>query len=163
MAISFHEGEIKVQSHLHVPLRDNPTSPGLAPYCVPLLHLSSMLVLGTLDDEGRPWTTLLAGQPGFARSLGGSIVGVKAVVDRKFDPVVQLLVNRRRDGNAGEMTGDQQTASALGIHLATRERVKLTGHMIRGALEEVPSLAEKNRESLAEMQLALSIQQSMGK
>ena len=74
--ISFHEGEQKIQRLLHVPIQDNPTFPGLGPDAIRLLHFSSLIAVGTIDSEGRPWTTLLGGEPGFARSLGQSIIGI---------------------------------------------------------------------------------------
>jgi len=59
-----------MHSLLHVPNSDNPTTPGMSPHATLLLHISTSLAIGTLDDDGRPWTTLFGGEPGFARSLG---------------------------------------------------------------------------------------------
>ena len=162
--IRFHEGEESMHSLLHVPDRDNPTSPGLNPYAKHLLHNSSLLAIGTLDAEGRPWTTLLGGDPGFARSLGQSIVGVKTLVDRKFDPVIGNLLDDRQDGEVSEEKSDKRLVSALAIHLATRERVKLSGNMVAGALGHLgPSSAPDEDESgAAEVQLVFAIQQSIG-
>ena len=162
--IHFHEGEESMHSLLHVPNRDNPTSPGLAPYAKRLLHISSLLAIGTLDAEGRPWTTLLGGEPGFARSLGQSIVGVKTLVDRKFDPVIRHLLGDKQDGEVLEEKADGRLVSALGIHLATRERVKLSGIMVAGALENLGSSSapDEDRSGAAEVQLVFAIQQSIG-
>ena len=163
-SIRFHEGEEKMRSLLHVPDGDNPTSPGLAPYAKRLLHISSLLALGTLDAEGRPWTTLLGGEPGFARSLGQSIVGVKTLVDRKFDPVIRLLLGDKEDGEVHEENDNGRLVSALGIHLATRERVKVSGKMVAGALghHRRGSEADENESGAVEVQLVLAIQQSIG-
>lgn len=160
--MTFHEGERKMHSLLHVPPQDNPTSPGLSPHATRLLHLSSLLALGTLDDEGRPWTTLLGGQPGFARSLGHSIIGVKTVVDGEYDPVITLLVGRRQEGKVHEVGNSGRLVSALGIHLATRDRIKLAGKMIAGALGSPGLEAEENDNSAAEIQAVFAIQQSLG-
>ena len=162
--IRFHEGEDKMRSLLHVPAGDNPTSPGLSPHARRLLHISSLLAIGTLDTEGRPWTTLLGGEPGFARSLGQSIVGVKTLVDRKFDPVIRLLLGDKEDGEVHEETGDGRVVSALGIHLATRDRIKLSGKMVAGALghHRPTSEAGEDESGAAEVQLVLAIQQSLG-
>lgn len=162
--IRFHEGEKKMRSLLHVPDGDNPTSPGLSPYARRLLHISSLLAIGTLDAEGRPWTTLLGGEPGFVRSLGQSIIGVKTLVDRKFDPVIRLLLGNKQDGDVHEEKGDGRLVSALGIHLATRERVKLSGKMVAGALGHHGPTSETDADesSVAEVQVVFAVQQSLG-
>lgn len=160
--IGWHDGEEKLHSLLHVPQMDNPTSPGLSPHATRLLHQSSMLALGALDGEGRPWTSLLGGEIGFARSLGQSIIGVKTLVDRKHDPVVSLLVGGRQDGEVHEQGKGGKLVSALGVHLATRDRVKLTGRMVAGALEDLGPGAEENDNGTAELQVVFAIQQSLG-
>jgi len=160
--MTFHEGERKLQSLLHVPSQYNPTSPGLSPHATRLLHISSLLALGTLDDRGRPWTTLLCGQPGFARSLGQSIISVKTLVDRKNDPVVELLVGGMHDGEVHEVGNNGRSISALGIHLATRDRVKLAGKMVAGALGDVDSKPGEMESSVAEIQVVFDIQSSLG-
>ena len=162
--IRFHEGEEKMRSLLHVPHGDNPTSPGLSPYAKDLLHTSSLLALGTLDADGRPWTTLLGGEPGFARSLGQSIVGVKTLVDRRFDPVIGLLLGDKEDGEVHGAEGNGRIVSALSLHLATRKRVKMSGKMVAGAFGEYRRTAEADEDGngAVEVQLVFAIQQSIG-
>lgn len=159
--IRFHEGEERLRSLLHVPDGDNPTSPGLSPYARRLLHISSLLAIGTLDAEGRPWTTLLGGEPGFATSLGQSIIGVKTLVDREFDPVIGHLLDNSLDGNSQEENGNGRLVSALAIHLATRDRVKMSGKMVAGAFGPTPE-AKEDEGGAAEVQLVFSVQQSLG-
>ena len=159
--VGWHDGERTVQSLLHVPYMDNPTSPGMSPHSTRMLHLSSMLALGTLDDKGRPWTTLIGGKPGFVRSLGQSVVGVKTLVDRKFDPVVEALLGRGQDGEIEPTENAGRVMSALGIHLETRDRVKLAGKMVAGALEDVTPEDRKEESSIAEIQAVFSIKQSI--
>ena len=159
---TFHEGEQQMQSLLHVPSMYNPTSPGLSPHATRLLHMSSMLALGTLDDDGRPWTTLLGGEPGFARSLGQSIVGVKALVGGKCDPVVNILLGGSQDEEVQEVVRGKRQISGLGIHLATRDRVKLTGEMIAGSFGDLASRNKENDGSAAEIQAVFAIHQSLG-
>ena len=154
--ISFHEGEQKIQHLLHVPNQENPTSPGLSPHATRLLHLSSLLAIGTLDSEGRPWTTLLGGQPGFARSLGQSIVAIKTLVDGKHDPLIDILAGDQRNGEVHEVGRGGRIMSALGIHLATRDRIKLWGKMVAGAL------VEEAQGGATEVQLVFTIMQSLG-
>ena len=162
--IRFHEGEKKMRSLLHVPNGDNPTSPGLSPYAKTLLHISSILALGTLDADGRPWTTLLGGEPGFVRSLGQSIVGVKTLADRRFDPVIGLLLGDKEDGEVHGGEGNGRVVSALGIDLGTRNRVKLSGVMVAGAFGQYRRTAEADEDEsgAVEVQLVFAIQQSLG-
>ncbi|KAL2044923.1 hypothetical protein N7G274_002698 [Stereocaulon virgatum] len=160
--ISFHKGEQTIQRLLHVPSQDNPTSPGLSPHATRLLHLSSLIAIGTTDNEGRPWTTLLGGEPGFARSLGQSMIGVKTVVDRKHDPVIDILVGGQKDGEVRDVGKGGRLVSALGIHLATRNRIKLWGRMVAGALGHHGLEAEEKDDGTAEVQLVFAIQQSLG-
>lgn len=162
--ICFHEGEKKMRPLLHVPDGDNPTSPGLSPHARRILPMSSLLAIGTLDSDGRPWTTLLGGEPGFARSLGQSITGVKTLGDRKFDPVIGLLLGDEQDGQVHGEKGSERLVSALGVHLATRDRVKLSGKMVAAALGHhgpTPE-ADEDESGTAEVQLVFAIQQSLG-
>ena len=162
--VRFHEGEEKMRSLLHVPHGDNPTSPGLSPYAESLLHVSSLLALGTLDADGRPWTTLLGGEPGFVRSLGQSIVGVKTLVDRRFDPVIGLLLGDKEDGEVHAGEGNGRVISALGLHLATRKRAKLSGKVVAGAFGQYRRTAEADEygSGAVEVQLVFAIHQSIG-
>lgn len=160
--ISFHEGEQTVRRLLHVPDGDNPTSPGLSPHAARLLQLSSLIAIGTLDNEGRPWTTLLGGEPGFARSLGQSVIGIKTLVDSKYDPVIGILVGSQPDEEVREAGQGGRVMSALGVHLATRDRVKLWGKMFAGELGHHGPEAEEGQVNVAEAQLVFAIQQSLG-
>jgi len=58
--LGWHEGEQQMHHMLHVPARENPTSQGLTPHGVRILHMSSLLALATLDDRGRPVGFLLS-------------------------------------------------------------------------------------------------------
>ena len=52
----FHERKKKMRSLLHVSDSHNPISPGLSPYAMRILNISSLLVIDLLDAEGRPST-----------------------------------------------------------------------------------------------------------
>jgi len=58
--LGWHEGEQQMHHMLHVPARENPTSQGLTPHGVRIIHMSSLLALATLDDRGRPVGFLLS-------------------------------------------------------------------------------------------------------
>ena len=159
--LGWHEGEQQLQNMLHVPGRENPTSQGLTPNGLRMLHISPLLAMGTLDDEGRPWTTLLGGNPGFARSLGQSTVGVKTLVDSKYDPVVQLLLSGKHDEDVMHGEANGRLVSGLAISLATRHRVKLAGRMVAGALGQLES-EPGHKDRVSELQMAIKIEQSLG-
>ncbi len=97
-------------------------------------------------------------------SLGQSIIRIKTLINRKFDPVIGLLLGDKKDGEVHEENWDGRLVSALAIHLATRDRVKLSGKMIAGALGHHgwASEADDDDSGAAEAQLVFAIQQSLG-
>lgn len=121
----FHSGEIEIHNLLKVPPLENPTSPGLPfPYHRRILN-SPLLALGTLDSRLRPWTTVWGGQRGFANVIAPDILGVSSEVS-KFDPVYQAL------WDGGEK---DRAMSGLAIDLENRDRVKIMGRMVAGAVD----------------------------
>lgn len=157
----WHDGEDEMHKLMNVPFRGNPTKPGLSAHAQRLLHLSSLLVIGTVDDEGRPWTTVLGGEQGFARSLGQSIVGVKALADASHDPVLRTLLAQPRVSTPGEYE-TARDFSALGIHLASRDRVKLQGRLLGGSRVGNESSLNTSQDEATEVQMALAIEGSLG-
>ncbi|KAL9035722.1 MAG: hypothetical protein Q9180_004707 [Flavoplaca navasiana] len=157
--IEWHHGEASIQKKLHVPYQDNPTSPFLSPHAARLLPHVSLLALGTLDDAGRPWTTLLGGAPGFIRPVGQSIVGIKTPVDPLYDPVINILLNGKYQGENVDQGKTTRLVSGLGIHLATRSRVKLAGKLVAGALDRI---SMQDYGEMAEAQLVIKVEQSLG-
>ncbi len=97
-------------------------------------------------------------------SLGPSIIRIKTLISREFDPVIGLLLNDIKDEEVHEENQDGRLVSALAIHLATRDRVKMSGKMIAGALGHHgrTSEADDNDSGAAEAQLVFAIQQSLG-
>ena len=157
----WHDGVDKMHKLMSVPDRGDPTKPGLSAHAQRLLHLSSLLAVGTVDDEGRPWTTLLGGEQGFARSLGQSIVGVKALADASHDPVLRTLLAQPRVSTPGEYETAREF-SALGIHLASRDRVKLQGRLLGGSRVGNESSLNTSQDEATEVQMALAIEGSLG-
>src|SRR4051794_29292819 len=94
--VPFHSGEKRMHELMHVPFQENPTVPLLTQQAVFMLTRAPLLALGTLDIEGRPWTTVWGGEPGFSQPLQPNIIGTKTFVDRKFDPVVETLLRGDR-------------------------------------------------------------------
>ena len=159
--LGWHEGEEQMHSLLRVPFQENPNSPFLTPGAAHLLQTSPLLAVGALDDQGRPWTTIWGGEPGFARSIGQSIVGVKTLVDRLHDPVVGALLGGKDDGEVKLERAGGKMVSGLAIDLAKRRRAKLFGRMVGGALDRLVS--EDKNMGAGQVQLVMRVEQSLGK
>ena len=158
--VGWHEGERRMHSLLHVPDQENPTSRGLTPYGIHMLRTSPLLAIGTLDREGRPWTTLLGGEPGFAQYLGQSVLmGVKTVAEGMFDPVVSTLIDTLENGDIAHHEANSRIFSGLAIDLATRSRVKLSGKIIAARLEHDPAAGNR----VGDLQLIAKIEESLGR
>lgn len=149
--IEWHEGELAVHSLLKVPTHRNPTAPGLPASYGHRIAAAPLLALGTLDGEGRPWTTVWGGEAGgVARPVAEGVLGIKSLVDGEDDPVLRALW----DGMEGDVVQHPggKVVSGLAIDLRTRDRVKVAGRMVAGAF------AEGGRE----VQIAVDVQESLG-
>ena len=152
----WHEGEMIMHDLLKIPNFTNPTSLSLFPSAKYLLQYAPLLALGILDDKGRPWTTIWGGREGFTKPLGSSKVGIKAVVDQKYDPLPAILFQEsnkkvREDQVRGRMI------SGLALDLDSRQRIKLYGRMVAGTLGSM-----KDQENVCAIQLLVKIEQSLG-
>ena len=142
---SFHSGERTIHRALRVSPGGNPTALGLTPGAAYLLMQSPLLAFGILDDQGRPWTAVWGGAPGFARPVSRGLVQLSVPVDARHDPVVDTLLHSDTQG---------RVASGLAIDLATRQRVKLFGAVATANLE--------SDGATALMSLGVKINQSVG-
>jgi len=115
-----------------------------------------------LDQQGQPWTTLWGGEPGLARPLGGGIIGLKTPVIARHDPVIEELVGKEANGEVVREEGQGRMVSGLTIDLVTRKRVKMYGRMIAGALMLRADEATEHQEAVAEVQLVVKVEQSLG-
>ncbi|KAK4043096.1 hypothetical protein C8A01DRAFT_13319 [Parachaetomium inaequale] len=154
----WHAGERAVHSLLKVPTsgRQNPTAAGLPPSYAHRVTVSPLLAIGTLDDQGRPWTSVWGGERGFAQPVAQGILGVQSVVDKAHDPVVEALLGKAAEGEVVKPE-DGKVMSALSIDLETRDRVKLAGKMIVGTVAGRP-----DNNTINEAQLAMVVQESLG-
>ena len=152
-----------MHSLLGVPYQENPTSPFLTPGGAYLLQTSLLLAVGTLDEQGRPWTTVWGGEPGFARSVGQSIIGVKTLVDRLHDPVVGALLGGKDDGEVSLERAGGKMVAGLTIDLAKRKRVKLFGRIVGGALDRLEFDDDDQNTGVGQAQLIMKVEQSLGK
>ncbi|KAF2239606.1 oxidoreductase FAD/NAD(P)-binding protein [Viridothelium virens] len=172
LALPWHEGEHRAHELLHVYDMDNPTLSSLAPRAGYRLQNDPLLAIGTVDAQSRPWTSVWGGKAGFARPIAQDIIGVKTVVDGKFDPVVEALVGGpgRIGGQIVREEGKGRMVSGLSMHLDQRHRWKLYGRMVAGALrkglnaEENPEEVEAAGEEggVGEVQLVVHVEQSLG-
>ncbi|RMX82961.1 hypothetical protein D0869_05672 [Hortaea werneckii] len=161
--LPWHEGEERIQNTMRVPPgHDNPTVPTLSPQLAAHLQIAPLVAIGTLDKNGRPWTTLWGGEQGLARPLGGGIVGIKTAVTGRHDPVVEELVGKEATGEVIREQGEGRMVSGLTIDLETRKRVKMYGRMVAGALLSREDESTDRKETVAEVQLVVKIQQSLG-
>ncbi|KAI1018169.1 hypothetical protein LB505_001403 [Fusarium chuoi] len=154
----WHDGELAVQKQLKVPTRGNPTFPGLAPQYGMRVMQSPLVALGTLDSEGRPWTTVWGGDRGFARPVAEGVLAFNSSVDASHDPVFRALWDGIDDegvkqGVINRPNGSEGKGMAgLSIDLETRDRVKLVGNMIAGATVEGGKA----------VQMAMAVTESLG-
>jgi hypothetical protein len=163
--LAFSEGENRMHELLHVPQRDNPTSTFFTPGAARMTAQSPLMAVGALDTEGRPWTTIWGGAPGFAGPMGqlgtakGNVLVVRAPrVDLKYDPVVQILGTgpfQKSTENGGVMV------AALPIDLETRRRVKIFGRVLAGHVVENDGENEESKD-LGEMQMLVNVEHSLG-
>jgi hypothetical protein len=156
VALPWNEGEEEMHKLLRVPDQDNPTSSFLTPFAAQTLMRSPLLALGTLDTEGRPWTTIWGGEPGFSRPIAQSIIGIRATVDSVHDPIIQIVIGEKQDGEVVSADGPGKMISGLGIDLESRKRVKLYGRAAASALSST-------EPGVGDVQLVVKIEQSLGK
>lgn len=155
----WHDGEKYMHSLLHVPEGQNPTSRGISPYGSHLIISSPLLALGVLDGDGRPWTTIIGGEPAFMRQLGRSTVAVKTLVAPRYDPVLRILLGRERGEESRKEANTGQIISGLPIDLANRNRVKLSGRLVpRGIGFEVHG----DDDGIGKVQLIIEVGSTLG-
>ncbi|THX95734.1 oxidoreductase [Aureobasidium pullulans] len=161
-ALEFHDGEKLMQKKLHVPGLDNPTVPMLSPQAANMLQRAPLLAFGTLDPEGRPWTTVWGGNTGFSKPLGNNMIGIRTSVAAKLDPVVEYLVGSDAKGEVVKEEGEGRLLSGLAIDLGTRKRVKLAGKMMAGMLGSEDSDGSMENIQQGVLQLVAHIDESLG-
>ncbi|KAL2019203.1 hypothetical protein VTK56DRAFT_10003 [Thermocarpiscus australiensis] len=154
----WHPGERAVHALLKVPTSNhpNPTNTGLpAPHAY-RVTLSPLVAIGTLDEQGRPWTTIWGGEAGFARPVARGVLAMQSLVDKDHDPVIEALLGRAAKGEVVR-PGEDKLMSALSIDLETRDRVKLAGKMVVGTVSGHP-----DSDTIHETQVAMLVQEALG-
>lgn len=122
----FHVGEQQVQERLGVRDEIEPWARKVVRGYLPESHRGfyarlPFLVVAARDERGRPWATLLVGEPGFVRSPDARTLAIDA------RPV------------AGDALEDALSSGAdigfLGIELATRRRNRINGRVSASSAE----------------------------
>lgn len=160
--LPWHEGELAMAKAMRVPHMDNPTVPALSPQLANHSQIAPLIAVGTVDKQGRPWTTLWGGEKGISQPIAQGIIGIRTPVVGQYDPVVEELVGKEATGNVVREEGNGRMVGGLTIDLETRKRVKMYGRMVAGALSSREDEATDAKDHVAEVQLVLKIEQSLG-
>ena len=125
----FHRGEKEIQSRLGIQEKMEEKGRRVIRDRIPEKNLEffaqlPLLMIGTVDECGRPWASVLAGKPGFARAIDPLKLEVRA---RPVygDPLNKALI-------------DGADIGALGLDFETRGRFRVNGkigHLREDAFE----------------------------
>jgi hypothetical protein len=158
--LPWHEGEDEMHKIFGVPRMHNPTSQALTYSSAYRVQQCPLLAIGTLDKENRPWSSLWGGEEAMARAIGKSTIGVNTLVDNRYDPVVESLMERKSRKGVSSSSGKGAMIGGLSIDLETRDRVKLFGWMADDAIDV--SGDESGEEKFGLLRMAINIVQSLG-
>ncbi|EWC46433.1 hypothetical protein DRE_04376 [Drechslerella stenobrocha 248] len=122
----FHPGEVNVQRLLHVPNQDNPTVPFLHPGVARFISASKLVAIGTTSPSGHPWTSLLAGAPGFAQGVGSGLLAIQTVIPAG-DPIYENLGEKGWGEVEDGLAKGEGMVAGLAVDLEKRLRVKFYG------------------------------------
>jgi ferredoxin-NADP reductase/predicted pyridoxine 5'-phosphate oxidase superfamily flavin-nucleotide-binding protein len=116
----FHEGEQRIHARLGIREEIEPWARRMVRTCLPEGHREfypqlPFLVRAARDAEGRPWATLLAGEPGFAASPDPRTLRI-AALPSPGDALAEGLQN-------------EDDIGLLGIELHTRRRNRVNGRV----------------------------------
>ena len=151
--LDWHDGNLKMHRLMSAPTDDNPTSAYLNPFRARYLQTCDLFAIGTTDEHGRPWTGLWGGENGAVSVYDLKTLAVKSLVDKKRDPIVTRLLQINPDKG---VCGSGQKISGLGIKLATRDRVKLSGKVMGALLEAAGS------DDIATASVVIGVETSLG-
>lgn len=171
---SWHAGELAVHKLVHVPTPENPTAAGFPARYGYRVQQSPLVALGALDDDGRPWTTVWGGMPGFAKPIGHDLLMAGSLVDADHDPVISALFGSgagKGDGGPSSRyqmdpsdfaSGGGKVVSGLSIDLATRDRVKVAGRLVEGGVVVEPGPLGGDENGVARAEMVVLIEEGLG-
>lgn len=116
----FHRGEQAIQERLGVRLQVEEVGRRFIRDCLPEQHRSfyrllSYVLIGTLDAEGRPWASVLAGEPGF--------------IDSPDPRTLSLHIRPLKGDPAAENLRPGAQVGLLGIMFENRRRNRVNGRV----------------------------------
>ncbi|MEX0174027.1 pyridoxamine 5'-phosphate oxidase family protein [Streptomyces sp. LMG1-1-1.1] len=118
MTTAYHPGSLAVQAREGVrQLADHvgrSITPGIRPVAAAFLEAQPMLAVGAADADGRVWSSLLTGPPGFTRATGPRTVSVAGGIPA-HDPL------------ADAVTADGTPVGTIALDPRTRRRMRLNG------------------------------------
>ena len=154
---TWHSCEKAIHRLLKVPNEGaKPTSRGMPMSYGYRIAASPLVAFGALDEEGRPWTTILGGERGFSRPIQQGFLGAKSLADRNHDPVLRALLGPAP--KEGELLQVEKPISALSVDLENRDRVKIAGRLIAG----VVTSQEGADVGVGEVELAILVKETLG-
>jgi ferredoxin-NADP reductase/predicted pyridoxine 5'-phosphate oxidase superfamily flavin-nucleotide-binding protein len=117
----FHEGERRIHARLGIGEQIEPWAARVVRPFLPGEHREfyatlPFVVAAARDAQGRPWATVLAGEPGFVSSPDPSSLGIAALPPHG-DALANALL-------------DEDEVGLLGIELHTRRRNRVNGHVV---------------------------------
>ncbi|KAJ5819747.1 oxidoreductase [Penicillium riverlandense] len=128
----WHSGERKMHDLMKVSDQVNPTSELLPPGTGHFVYQAPLVAIGVVDHWGKPWTTVLGGEPGFARPVGDSMIMMDTPAPNMDDPILQFLLGSTPVNQTAQFHGEKPIIAGLAIDLESRMRVKLHGRFRAG-------------------------------
>ncbi len=118
--MAYHAGEIAVQAYVGVQTEasriGNILTPDISAPAQNFLRSQNMLVVSTIDAQGRVWASLLVGEPGFIRIVDETTLEINAT-PRPGDPLHENL-------SSGALIG------MVSLDPANVKRVRINGRVI---------------------------------
>jgi len=120
--LSFHQGELAVQAMANesaiAQRNGRVVSNEILPGAIPFIAQQNMLVVSSIDDTGRPWSSVLFGTQGFiqANTSGSLILDLTKMQVNDNDPLWQNIAHNKQVG-------------VLAIELSTRRRFRVNGRI----------------------------------
>lgn len=115
---AYHQGSLAVQARAGVREEAERVAvvigTGIKPVAAAFLGLQPMLVVGAADEDGRMWSSLITGRPGFLRATGAHSVAV---------------AGRAPDGDplGGVLASGPLPVGTIALDPRTRRRMRLNG------------------------------------
>ncbi|KAG0000901.1 hypothetical protein BGZ80_008186 [Entomortierella chlamydospora] len=156
----WHSGERKIQDLMHVREAVQDMSsimrPSLTTQMQEFVPGLNYFFIGTLDDQGRPWVSILTGPKGFLQSPNSKCLEIRTRITRHSeqtkdaaDPIFFNLARGETFKSGKRMWG------AVALDFSNRRRNKMNGVVYPDGLLTVD-------ETSGELQLKLTVEQSIG-